>query len=150
MFVFYFFLRDLTLFLILLLFHTYFFVIYWFFVFHEESFIIVDTMKTSDKIIPEWFFLTFFGFIKAIPDKFGGICILLSFLISFFNVLFTIIYISRSALNGLILLNYVYIFLILLNYIGVLSTNVTIVYPFCEELQIFVFFIILITGFKIL
>jgi len=132
MFIFYFVLRDFTVFLFILIFHCYFFIIYWYFVFHEESFIIVDTMKTSDKIIPEWFFLTFFGFIKAIPDKFGGICILLSFILSFFNVLFTVCYISRLSLNNLVLLNNIYYFLILLNYIGILSTNVTIVYPFCK------------------
>lgn len=28
--------------------------IYWFFVFHEESWIVVNTLKTSDKILPEW------------------------------------------------------------------------------------------------
>lgn len=150
MFFYYFFYRDLSLFLFIVVGHFYFCIIYWYFVFHEESFIIVDTMKTSDKIIPEWFFLTFFGFIKAIPDKFGGICILVTFLIIFFNCLFTIVYFNCTGVNGLILLNSVYLLLILLNFIGILSTNVTIVYPFCEQLQILVFFAILIIGFKIL
>merc|ERR1712031_93400 len=31
----------------------------WFFVFHEESFILCNVLKTSDKILPEWFFLLF-------------------------------------------------------------------------------------------
>jgi len=58
----------------------------WFFVFHEESFLICNVLKTSDKIIPEWFFLFFFGFIKSIPDKFLGLCFLLFFIFVFFCV----------------------------------------------------------------
>lgn len=42
-----------------MLFTIYFICINWYFVFHEESWIIVDTLKTSDKILPEFFFLSF-------------------------------------------------------------------------------------------
>lgn len=45
--------RDTLLFLNILLFLSYFVCINWYFVFHEESWIIVDVLKTSDKILPE-------------------------------------------------------------------------------------------------
>ena len=53
LFVLWFFIRDLFLFVVLLLFYFYTVFCYWYFVFHEESFIMVDILKTSDKIIPE-------------------------------------------------------------------------------------------------
>lgn len=47
--------RDVLLFLNIMLLTIYFICINWYFVFHEESWIIVDTLKTSDKILPEFF-----------------------------------------------------------------------------------------------
>jgi len=43
------------------------FIVYidWFLVFHEESFLLCNVLKTSDKILPEWFFLVFFGFFEV-------------------------------------------------------------------------------------
>lgn len=45
-------LRDLYLVLNIFLVFTYFICIYWYFVFHEESWEIVNILKTSDKILP--------------------------------------------------------------------------------------------------
>merc|ERR1711916_139354 len=84
LFVCWFFIRDLFLFLFLLLFYFYAIFCYWYFVFHEESFLMVDILKTSDKIIPEWFFLSLFGFIKSIPDKFCGVVVLCFVFIALF------------------------------------------------------------------
>jgi len=106
----YFFFRDISLFLCFILLFIYLILIYWFFVFHEESFEIVNVMKTSDKIIPEWFFLTFFGFIKAIPDKFGGMCILIFFMVNFYFIIYFIILINFYILwNNYIIFNFLYI-----------------------------------------
>jgi ubiquinol-cytochrome c reductase cytochrome b subunit len=49
-------LRDLYLVLNLFFIFAYFICIYWYFVFHEESWEIVNILKTSDKILPEFFF----------------------------------------------------------------------------------------------
>jgi len=106
LFVLWFYLRDLFFGFILIFIYFYYIFCYWYFVFHEESFDVVDVLKTSDKIIPEWFFLLFFGFIKSIPDKFYGVvvlfffyffyifvCCFMSFMICLFTLLFVIIYI---------------------------------------------------------
>jgi ubiquinol-cytochrome c reductase cytochrome b subunit len=47
-------LRDLYLVLNLFFVFIYFICIYWYFVFHEESWEIVNILKTSDKILPEF------------------------------------------------------------------------------------------------
>jgi ubiquinol-cytochrome c reductase cytochrome b/c1 subunit len=47
-------LRDLYLVLNMFFVFTYFICIYWYFVFHEESWEIVNILKTSDKILPEF------------------------------------------------------------------------------------------------
>jgi len=50
-------LRDLYLVLNMFFLFTYFICIYWYFVFHEESWEIVNILKTSDKILPDiWAF----------------------------------------------------------------------------------------------
>lgn len=77
-------LRDLYLVLNMFFLFTYFICIYWYFVFHEESWEIVNILKTSDKILPEWFFLSFFGFLKSVPDKFMGLFLLFVLLFALF------------------------------------------------------------------
>merc|ERR1712146_846563 len=68
----------------------------WFFVFHEESFILCNVLKTSDKILPEWFFLFFFGFLKSVPYKFFGLFLLFCFFVGFFCCLsFCVCYFGR-------------------------------------------------------
>ena len=121
----------------------------WTFVFHEESFEIVNIMKTSDKIIPEWFFLTFFGFIKAIPDKFGGVCVLLFFVIVFFITNFFIIHIQRMYIYSNILFYFTINIFYLLSIIGLLSTNVILIFPILLLLQLYVFFLIAILFYKV-
>lgn len=147
-FIYFFLFRDLFVSLFYFYFFTYFLYINWYFVFHEESFEIVNTMKTSDKIIPEWFFLTFFGFIKAIPDKFGGICVLVVFLICFFFLNFFIVFLNKYYYISIYYFSNVILLFYLLYFIGILSTNVTLLFPFIEILQIFVFFLIFLFSIK--
>jgi len=146
----FFFFRDFVMMLLTLMFFFWYSIIMWYLVFHEESFILVDTMKTSDKIIPEWFFLTFFGFIKAIPDKFGGVCVLLFFLINFFFLIFNIVNVNLTNINQYHLQFNILSHIQILYYIGFLSTNVTLLFPFIIELQCFVFFCILNFFYKII
>jgi len=76
LFVMWFLLRDVLLFFLLLFFCCFWVLLNWYVVFHEESWFIMDCLKTADKILPEWFFLLFFGFLKSIPDKFLGLVFL--------------------------------------------------------------------------
>jgi ubiquinol-cytochrome c reductase cytochrome b subunit len=67
--------RDLFFLLFFFVLLIYVIFIWWYFVFHEESWLICNVVQTSEKIIPEWFFLSFFGFLKSVPDKFGGVIV---------------------------------------------------------------------------
>lgn len=84
LFCFWYYLRDCFIFLLIITIYSYFIIINWYFVFHEESWVIVNVLKTSDKILPEWFFLFLFGFLKSVPDKFLGLFILVLLLFSLF------------------------------------------------------------------
>jgi len=83
-FNFWFFMRDICFFLFFVLFVVYMFIIWWSYVFHEESYVVADALKTSEKVIPEWFFLSFFGVIKSVPMKFAGVVLVLWLLWSMF------------------------------------------------------------------
>ena len=54
MFMYWFYFRDLNILLFIMIILLYGILIYWSFVFHEESFIIVNTQKTPEKVMPEW------------------------------------------------------------------------------------------------
>jgi len=93
LFLSWYFLRDVLFFFLFFLSAQYFFFINWFFVFHEESFLKADNLKTPEKVIPEWFFLFYFGFIKCFPAKLGGIFfVLIFFLNMFFFVFFVLLF----------------------------------------------------------
>ena len=66
-------LKDLGMLIFYVVISYFYMFINWDFVFHEESFEAADVLKTSAKIIPEWYFLVFFGMIKGVPHKFGGL-----------------------------------------------------------------------------
>ena len=143
----YFFFRDLSALLLIGTFYLYFLVIFWTFVFHEESFILVDIMKTSDKIIPEWFFLTFFGFIKAVPDKFFGLVILIFFIVNFYLVNYFVIHLSKYSINPLHNAFNINLFVILA-ILGKLSTTLVILFPVSFLLATFTILCFAILMFK--
>jgi len=87
-FVYFFLFRDIGLFFYFFICFLFFSCVYWYFVFHEESWVCVEVTKTSEKVIPEWFFLMFFGVIKSVPDKFFGVLLLCVFFVFFVIVNF--------------------------------------------------------------
>ncbi len=40
---------------------------------HADNYIPADALKTPAHIVPEWYFLPFYGILRAIPDKLGGV-----------------------------------------------------------------------------
>lgn len=40
---------------------------------HADNFIPADRTQTPAHIVPEWYFLPFYGILRAIPDKLGGV-----------------------------------------------------------------------------
>jgi len=126
----------------------YFVLCYWYFVFHEESFCVVDVLKTSDKVIPEWFFLIFFGFIKCIPSKFLGVLILgfYMFLIFTFVILCTLWFLYCRSIVTLFM--FAWFLLSILIFISTLSVYVVLCFPIWEELQIWVLSVLICLGCK--
>ena len=141
------FIRDIFAIILLFLFVLYMILIYWDFVFHEESFIFASITSTPEKIIPEWFFLTFFGLIKCIPYKFIGIIILVSVLTLIFTGFFLTISKWYSIRN--IHINKFMCIMKLIYIIGMCSTAVNLTYPVLELLRIAVLFIIITYSVKI-
>nr|UYP51017.1 cytochrome b [Trypanoplasma borreli] len=131
-------LRDLFLIINILCFLIYYICIYWFFVFHEESWIIVDTLKTSDKILPEWFFLSFFGFLKSVPDKFMVLFLLFVLCFALFLFILNCILIFIYCRSSLLWMS---LSLVLFYYLcvgGFLSLYVVLCFPLWMEIQFWV------------
>jgi ubiquinol-cytochrome c reductase cytochrome b/c1 subunit len=40
---------------------------------HADNYIPADPLKTPAHIVPEWYFLPYYGILRAIPDKLGGV-----------------------------------------------------------------------------
>jgi ubiquinol-cytochrome c reductase cytochrome b subunit len=45
---------------------------------HPDNYIPADPLKTPAHIVPEWYFLPFYGILRAIPDKLGGVVAMFS------------------------------------------------------------------------
>jgi len=118
----------------------------WTFVFHEESFEMFNPEKTSSKIIPEWFFLVFFGFLKALPSKLGGLlCLVLNLVFISFFLLFMSY--ENISVNKTVSSNFSWIWLSLIFILSGLAAVVLLLFPMIELLSgcnlcflVFVFF----------
>jgi len=117
-------------------------------VFHEESWVIVNIHVTSDKVIPEWFFLSFFGFLKSVPDKFGGIlCCLWIFCSLFLFVMLCclwFVYLRCSLCCYCVGVHFVLVLCVC----GLLSLYVVICFPIWMELQFCVVCVLMFVGFR--
>jgi len=40
---------------------------------HADNYIPADPLKTPAHIVPEWYFLPYYGILRAVPDKLGGV-----------------------------------------------------------------------------
>jgi len=139
--------KDVSLLVFVCTISSYFFYIYWNFVFHEESFEVFDPQKTSSKIIPEWFFLCFFGFIKAFPSKQAGF-----FYLVFHIVALSVIFLLAAIDNGLhfkvIKLTFTSLYVSSLVFISALASVVVLVYPTWDLLFLLNIFVVSIVYFK--
>lgn len=68
-----------------------FFIVYFFFVSfipnylgHSDNYIEANPIITPTHIVPEWYFLPFYAILRAIPDKLGGIILMISAIVIFF------------------------------------------------------------------
>jgi len=128
--------RDFFLFFCFCFFFVFLVWLAWFFVFHEESFLICNLVKTSDKVLPEWFFLFFFGFIKSVPDKFLGLCFLFMFLL--FSLFLGSCYFEYfGRVLFVFMFNFFFLFFVFIQ-ISCFACLVLLMYPCYLELQFFI------------
>lgn len=69
----FFLLKDLVSFLILILFFSLILLLFPFIFIDSENFLFVDIMKTPEHIKPEWYFLFAYCILRRIPNKLGGV-----------------------------------------------------------------------------
>jgi ubiquinol-cytochrome c reductase cytochrome b/c1 subunit len=65
--------KDLFAIVLFLMFFSWFVFFHPNFLGHADNYIPADPLKTPAHIVPEWYFLPFYGILRAIPDKLGGV-----------------------------------------------------------------------------
>lgn len=125
------FFQDFGVLSVFFLIYVYVIELYWNFALHEESFILFDPLKTSSKIIPEWFLLGFFGALKSVPSKIGGLVWLVVVLLSLGGILMTAI----QVVNGrFVIFSESLVFICLFCVLSVIAGSVVLLYPLLELL----------------
>jgi len=51
---------------------------------HSDNYILADPGVTPTHIVPEWYFLPFYGILRSVPDKAGGVALLVAALLVLF------------------------------------------------------------------
>lgn len=102
---------------------------------HSDNYIMANPLVTPAHIVPEWYFLPFYAILRSIPDKLGGIVLLLAAI----AILFVLPFITEDRVrNGsfreLHKLGF-YSFVVICLYLGWLGGK-PIEYPFLQLGQI--------------
>lgn len=121
---------------------------------HPDNYIEADAMVTPAHIVPEWYFLPFYAILRSVPNKLGGVVLMLSSILVLVGLPFFSIYITRNCTNRQFYQKIYWGFVgnyIFLGYIG--SQNVE--YPYYEVGQIatccyFIYIIGIVPLFKYL
>ena len=67
---------------------------------HPDNYIMASVSVTPAHLVPEWYFLPFYGVLRSTPDKFGGLVLMFGMIVDIF--LFDLI---LDDLSGLLLLD---------------------------------------------
>lgn len=88
--------KDLLMFMIMLLSLSY--LVYWNpnVLGHSDNYIPADSLSTPDHIVPEWYFLSFYAILRAVPHKLGGVLLMLLAIL----VLFVLPFISKGEIRS--------------------------------------------------
>jgi len=127
--------QDLVLLTFFLSLSSYSTLYYWAFVFHEESFELFSSVKTPAKVIPEWYFLYFFGILKSLSSKLGGILTILGCVASILGLQHYTY--SQGVSSGKILcLQWACLLFISITCIATLATYVALLWPLAEYILV--------------
>jgi ubiquinol-cytochrome c reductase cytochrome b subunit len=64
---------------------------------HTDNYIPANPLVTPTHIVPEWYFLPFYAILRSIPNKVGGIVLLIFTLILLFLLPYSIFYQFRNV-----------------------------------------------------
>lgn len=102
---------------------------------HPDNYIMSNPLVTPSHIVPEWYFLPFYAILRSIPDKLGGIILLLvAILILFLLPFITSNKIRNSSFRDAYKMAFVS-FIIICLYLGWLGGK-PIEFPFLQLSQI--------------
>lgn len=121
---------------------------------HPDNYIPADSIKTPAHIVPEWYFLPFYGILRSIPSKVGGVAAMFGSIV----ILFFLPFLNTSDLRSpefRVLYGWSFWFIFLdflaLGWLGVQSTEPP--YPLVGAILTvfyFLYFIVLLPGIGLL
>lgn len=121
----YFFLKDAQ-FLLCFLFIFHFILTYYPLCLNDTlNYKLIDTLKTPEHIVPEWYFLPFYGILRAIPHKGLGIAAMIFSIFIYFLYPLMIKYRNSTKFNLIdrIIIGFIISTFLLLGYVGQLSLD---------------------------
>ena len=129
---------------------------------HPDNYVEANPLVTPKHIVPEWYFLPFYGMLRSIPNKFAGIAVMFSALI-FLLILPFFVSVANSRIFGFSygFLNHSYISLyrkmvlifianfVLLGWIGGQSVSTIVLFlgGLCTFIYFLFFFVVFILFF---
>jgi len=115
----FFLLKDLVSFLILILFFALILLLIPFLFIDSENFLFVDIIKTPEHIKPEWYFLFAYCILRRIPNKLGGVIgLLIRIVILIFLPLITKNYLKFNDFLRSFLVVFHFLIFIILTWLG--------------------------------
>jgi quinol-cytochrome oxidoreductase complex cytochrome b subunit len=86
----YFYLKDLFLFIVILSVFSYIVCFYPNLLGHVDNYIIANSLVTPTHIVPEWYFLIYYAILRAIPNKIGGVLVIVGALLLLIFIVFSL------------------------------------------------------------
>ena len=134
-----------------------FFFIFFIFIFfypnylgHPDNYIMANPLVTPAHIVPEWYFLPFYAILRSIPNKLGGILMLILALLALILLPFIIILYIRNTNFYVLNKLFFWYFVLICLFLGWLGGK-PIEYPFIQMGQLFTlfyfFYLILLISF---
>lgn len=121
---------------------VYFFLFFFYFIYyqpnllsHPDNYIMANSLVTPAHIVPEWYFLPFYAILRSIPNKLGGILLLIAAIFILICLPFVILNKLRSIIYRFFYLFLFCCFMLISFYLGWLGGEV-IEYPFLQLSQL--------------
>lgn len=100
-------------FLGLLLFLIFYFIFIFFvpnYLGHSDNYIEANPLITPTHIVPEWYYLTYYAILRSIPNKLGGISLMLASILIFFTLPYINMLMTTAILNVMKNFNTTYLY----------------------------------------